>query len=566
MALSHDVDTDVLIIGGGVNGCGVARDLAKRGVRVLLCEKGDFARGASGNSSAMIHGGARYLLNDTITTQHSCEDSGYIQQIAPHLLFRIPFVMPVAKRTALGRASLLLHDVYFDVYDRYTPLKHGLPHARVSVDELFHIEPGLRLGLKDDYLGGIVSDEWGIDPGRLCVLNAIDAARFGAQICPYTEVVRILRDGTGRVCGAEVRASGQGAHAVRTVRARVVVNCAGAWAEALASGDPSGTPVHIRPGKGIHLIYEKRLSNFMIATSAIDGRQVFAMPHQNETWVGTTDDDYYGDLDNIPVTSEDILYLRQALERILPGLSQQRLIGTRAGVRNTLFAWGPSEDRLSRDFAIIADPGMHPAHERIHRSRAQLDTGMLSLVGGKLASYRFQAQQMAERVCALLALRGTVCETHVHTLPGGRDIPDAVELAAAYGVDVVAARRVVYRHGGLAADVLALGKETPTGLCVVDPWEPTLECEIRYCVRHEYVERLGDLMSRCRIGMGADMGLHSALRAAQIFAEERGLDVTDTRAAMHDLLQRRRHNAEPVMSGLQRIQARLLAEQMQGMT
>src|SRR5262249_10170097 len=155
---------DVVIIGGGSNGTGLARDLAKRGLRVALFEKGDFARGATGASSGMIHGGPRYLLNDIETTRHSCEDSGYIQKLAPHIPFRLPFLNPVLRQNSFGRAGVLLHDVYFDVYDRFAPLKNGIPHARLTVDEMLAIEPGLR----GDFLGGVTLDEWGIDPGRLC--------------------------------------------------------------------------------------------------------------------------------------------------------------------------------------------------------------------------------------------------------------------------------------------------------------------------------------------------------------------------------------------------------------
>ena len=116
---------DAIVIGGGVNGTGLVRDLARRGFRAVLFEKGDFARGATGNSSGMIHGGARYLLNDTGTTKHSCVDSGYVQNIAKHLLFRIPFLVPVLRENSFGPLGPLLYDVYFKCYDRYAAAKRG---------------------------------------------------------------------------------------------------------------------------------------------------------------------------------------------------------------------------------------------------------------------------------------------------------------------------------------------------------------------------------------------------------------------------------------------------------
>ncbi|MBI3178500.1 MAG: FAD-dependent oxidoreductase, partial [Deltaproteobacteria bacterium] len=249
MAEPH-TDTDVLIIGGGANGTGLARDLAKRGVRVLLCEKGDLSRGATGASSAMIHGGPRYLLHDVETTKHACEDSGYIQKIVPHLLRRIPFLVPVPADSSLGRIAPLLFDVYFDVYDRYAVLKNGIPHARLTQSEMKAIEPAL----SGDFQGAVTIDEWGIDPGRLCLLNVLDAVAHGAELRTYTEVVGLLRGEGGAVTGVRLRRAGE--MQVSEVTARVVVNCGGPWAERLAAH--AGGNVRLRPGKGVHLIYEKR--------------------------------------------------------------------------------------------------------------------------------------------------------------------------------------------------------------------------------------------------------------------------------------------------------------------
>ena len=536
-------ETDVLIIGGGCNGTGIARDLSKRGVRVILCEKGDLARGATGASSGMIHGGPRYLLDDVETTKHSCTDSGYIQKIAPHILFRIPFLMPIPSKNPFGKAAVMLHDAYFDVYDRFAALKNGIPHARMSVAEMRAIEPGLQ----GDFLGCVTLDEWGIDPGRLCLLNAIDANTHGAEIRTYTEVVGLLRGAHGEVTGVRVRAAGQAS--VQEIKAKIVVNCGGPWAEKIADLGAGG--VRLRPGKGVHLIYEKRLSNFCVVTQAVDGRQVFCMPYRNETWIGTTDDDYYGDLDDLWATRDEIAYLKESITVIMPHVAEQRLIGTRVGVRNTIYGWGVQEDDLSRRYEIVD-----------HASRGAAN--FFSLLGGKLASYRIQSEEASDAICARLGVDAT-CDTHRHTLPGGDSTPQAEELSREFGIEILAARRIVSRHGSLSHKVLAVGRETSTGYSVVDIAEPTLECEVRYCIRNEYVTRLGDLMTRCRVGIGADMGMRSGLRAAQIFAEERGLSVPDEREALMDLLTRRWRSARPVLTGQQLAQAELLMTQYTGL-
>jgi glycerol-3-phosphate dehydrogenase len=533
---------DVAIIGGGCNGTALARDLALRGLTVCLFEKSDLGAGATGASSAMIHGGARYLLHDIHTTEHSCEDSGYIQKIAPHILARVPFLIPVAKGGTFGPLSLRLTDVYFDVYDRYSPLKNGLPHARLTCEEMQRMEPGLT----GDFLGGITMDEWATDPVRLCLLNALDAAAHGAQIHTYTEVVDFLRE-DGRIAGVRTRGAGQAA--VSETRARFVVNCGGPWAERLAG--LAGARAPLRPGKGVHLVYEKRLTNFAIVTEAIDGRQVFMMPYQNETWIGTTDDDYFGDLDDLWATQDEVQYLVGALARIVPSIARQRLIGTRVGVRNTIAGWGQMEDALSRRYEIVDHAG-------------EGAPGLLSLLGGKLASFRVQAQDVADELCRRLAHPGR-CQTHERRLPGGDTPPTLGELGAQYPAPRLALLRILARHGSDAHKVLDVGRDFASGYNVVCQCEPTLECEVRYAIRHEYVTRLGDLMTRCRVALGPCQGTCCGLRTAQIFAEERGLDATDERAALMDLLTRRWRSARPVLGDVQLAQVELLMNQYTGL-
>src|SRR4051794_29037079 len=182
------LDCDVIVIGGGVNGVGVARDASLRGLKVALFERNDIAFGASGNSSGMIHGGPRYLTYDPAVTKTSCQDSGNIQAIAPHLLFRIPFLMPI-EPGKYQKILFQLIDGFFEAYDRYQPLKRGKQHARLRPDEIRALEPGIR----GEILGGYSFDEWGIDGARLCVAHAVDAMERGAQIFVGTTVERIER-------------------------------------------------------------------------------------------------------------------------------------------------------------------------------------------------------------------------------------------------------------------------------------------------------------------------------------------------------------------------------------
>lgn len=496
-------DFDLVVIGGGVNGTGLARDAALRGLRVALFERNDFGFGASGNSSGMIHGGVRYLSQDPEVTRTSCADSGHIQAIAPHLIFRIPFLMPIAKGKA-SRVMFDLIDAYFTAYDRYQPLKRGKPHARLSEDELRRLEPGLA----GEAVGGISFDEWGIDGARLCIANAIDAKEQGALVRNHTTVETILRDASGKVRGVKIRSLLTGK--AETLSARAVVNATGAWAPLTTTlGGLGPKAARVRPGKGIHIVFDRRITNYAVAAKAIDGRQIFIEPWQNTSILGTTDDDFYGDLDDVRATTEEVRYLVQGIARTLPAVAKARAIGTFAGVRPTLYEWGPGEDELSRDHRIVD----HAAHGA---------DGLYSMIGGKLASYRLFAYEMMERLAPRLGVQ-TPCTTHTRPLPGGEAPANEARMASEAGIDPIAARRLAYRHGARATRILERIRKEPREAAVVCPCEPVLEAEVRHVIREELACTVDDVSRRTRLGLGHCGGMRCAARCGQILSEEREL-------------------------------------------
>jgi len=514
----REVDVDVVVIGGGVNGTGVARDCALRGLRVALFERNDLAFGASGNSSGMIHGGPRYLTSDPDVTLSSCRDSGHIQRIAPHLLFRIPFLMPVfGLNEFLAEATLTAYDAFFEVYDRYQPLKRGKTHLRLSADELFALEPGLTPHAR----GGVTFDEWGIDGVRLCVANAIDAMEHGATVRVHTTVTEVLRDERGRATGVRYqnRRTGEGG----TTTAAIVVNATGAWAPITATlGGLAPKAARVRPGKGIHVFLDRRLTNYAVMTRAVDGRQVFLLPWQNVSVLGTTDDDYYGDLDRVIATGDEVRYLFQAVARVFPSIWQARAIGTWAGVRPTLYAWGPNEDELSREHEIV-DHGRHGAD------------GLYSMLGGKLASYRLFSEEMTDVIARRLRV-GIACRTHVSPLPGGDDTVDPMRLVVEGGIEAVTATRLEYRHGSRSLRVLERMRRNPREAAVVCACEPVTEAEVRYTVAHELADSVEDVSRRTRLGLGACGGVRCVARCGRIVAEMRERSPRDGLRSARDFL------------------------------
>lgn len=498
-------DVDVVVIGGGVNGTGVARDAALRGLRVALFERNDLAFGASGNNSGMIHGGVKYLRSDPEITETSCRDSGHIQSIAPHLLFRIPFLIPFPK----SRAYLLpFADAYLEAYDRYQPLKRGKPHARLTPDEMYTLEPGLR----GDLVGGLSFDEWGIDGARLCTANAVDAAEHGAKIHVGRTISAIERDDHGAVTAVSWRDRHDGR--TGTLTTRVVVNATGAWAPITASlGNLAAKSARVRPGKGIHVVFDRRLTNYAIVAETIDGREIFIEPWQNMTVIGTTDDDYYGDLDDVVATSEEVRYLVEGIARVFPGVREGRIIGTYAGVRPTLYAYGKLEDKLSRDHEII-DHVEHGAD------------GLYSMIGGKLASFRLFAQEMVDILARRFDL-ARACTTHISPLPGGDEELDALALARTMEIEAVAGRRLTYRHGARARRIAERVARDPGQARVVCVCEPVLEAEVRHVLQHEFARTVADVSRRTRLGLGACGGMRCAARCGAIVAEEIGYDPAD---------------------------------------
>lgn len=517
---------DVIIVGGGVNGCGVARDCALRGLKTLLIEKKDLCGGTSGASSGMIHGGLRYLLYDVKTTRVSSKDSGWIQKIAPFLLFRIPLLYLMAKEKG---PQVELLETFFEVYDRYAKLKNGKPHTRLNRSDVFQLEPGLAPHIQ----GALTFDEWGIDAYRLCVLNAKDAQKNGAKILLHTQVIDFLFESENdkkKIKGVTVQtAEGKKQHYF----GKIVLNLSGPWIPKLCQ--KAGVDVKLRPAKGIHIVFDRRISNIGFVTETIDRRSIFLLPHQNTSIIGTTDDDFYGDPDDLEVTQDEVQYLMEAIERVFPTIRSYRVIGTYAGIRPTPYEWGKLEDQLSREHRIFD-------HEKEGVS------GFLTMAGGKLASYRLMSEELTNLVCKKLKIKRK-CKTHLEPLPGGEDLiaPEELrDMALRAHIPAYALSRLYDRHGGGIRDILFLIEEHPEWKRVICASEPVLEAEVRYCIDQEWAESLDDLGRRTRLGWGGCQGTECVWPAAQILKEKKG---KDPKQEVQTFLQKRWKSLMPYLQG-----------------
>lgn len=498
---------DVCVIGGGVTGAGIARDLSLRGLSVLLLEKGDWGGGTTGNSSWMIHGGPRYLEFDWDTTRSSCEDAGHIVTIARNMVYRVVFIIPVLPH---DKNNIERMETAMEVYDRFQPLKKAHPHVRLTADEARQVEPGLA----SDIVGAVTMEEWGVDPHRLVFANVQDAVAHGARALNHTRVVDLLRDG-GAVIGVRYRAADG---AMSEARAKVVVNAAGPWSPEVAR--MAGAEVRLRPAKGIHIVYPHRISNFSISCESIDGRDLLMVSHAGFTLLGTTDDDFYGDLDSVEVFQDEVDYLLQAFERVFPAIHKYRPVRTTTGVRPTLFKWRRYEDQLSRRYEVI------------DHAKEGAD-GFVTIAGGKLSMYRLMAEETSDAVCAKLGHQAP-CTTATTPLPGNEaELEPAVELARRHGISALAAMKLQTRQGTRADGVL---KESRAGRMVCR-CEPITEAELAHAARHEQVRSLTDAFRRVSLAGGPCAGAACLLRASEVVGRELGWSASERFQAVREFVQ-----------------------------
>jgi glycerol-3-phosphate dehydrogenase len=526
---------DVVVIGGGVTGAGVARDLSLRGLSVLLLDKGDWGAGTTGASSWMIHGGPRYLEYDWDTTRLSCIDAGHIVTIARNLIYRVVFLIPVLPH---DRNNIERMETAMEVYDRFQPLKHAHPHRRLTGDEARQAEPGL----SPDVIGAVTMEEWGVDPHRLVFANVQDAVAHGARALNHTRVTELIFDG-GKVIGVRYRASDG---AVSEARARAVVNAAGPWAPEV--GAMAGVQIHLRPAKGIHIVYPHRISNFSISAESIDGRDLLMVAHAGFTLLGTTDDDFYGDLDSVDVLEDEVDYLLQGFERVFPAIRNYRPARTTTGVRPTLFKWRRYEDELSRRYEVLDHS-------------AQGADGLITIAGGKLSMYRLMAEETSDAVCRKLAHQAE-STTAARPLPGNEsDMEPVAELAERCGIPALAVVKLQSRHGSNAEQVLDEGR-TSRILCRC---EPVTEAELVYAARHEQVRSLADAFRRVGVAGGPCAGASCILRAAEVVGSELGWSAAQRFDAARDFVRGAWLGRAPVLGHVGWAQEELAQGAMRGL-
>jgi glycerol-3-phosphate dehydrogenase len=504
-----------VVIGGGLTGAGLARDLALRGVSVLLLEKVDWGAGASGAPGDPLTGGPQHLESDRDGARAALHDADDIVRIAPHLVQRTVILLPVwadGGRAIEQMAAALEH------YDRLQPRRTARPHMHLTGAEVRRLEPGLAA----DVASVFTLEDWFLDPHRLVWMNVLDAVRAGARAVNHSRVEALLRDGAA-VIGARYRASD--GHRVEA-RARVVVNATGAWAaEAAALAD---VEVRLRPIRCAQVLYDRRLSNFAISAEAADGHHLAMVPVGGLTVLGSTEEDHYGDLDAMEVRPEDVDYLVEGAERAFPAIRRHRPLRSRAGV----WAGLRSPRGPSRDCFEIVD----------HARRDGVD-GLLTVVGGRLSAYRRTAESAADVICAKLGLDAR-CATAARLLPGASGAsPPVHELVAEHGISALAAAGLLARHGSEAPAVLLEARRGRLACRC----QALTEAELAWAVASEQVRTLADAFRRLGLASGPCAGGSCVERAAEVLGHELGWSPSQRRDAAREYIVEAWRDRAPVL-------------------
>lgn len=418
---------DVLVIGGGITGTGIALDAASRGYSVALVEKADFASGTSGRSSRLVHGGIRYLEHGDVSLVREClRERAILRALAPHLVRPVPMYLlaPSPRARALYRVGLA-------GYDLLAAGRNIGVHHRVSGQQVRAAVPGFGGGS-----GGYRYAECQTDDARLTIEVARTAHAYGALLANHAEVDGLL--GGGKVTGAAVTDTLTGERL--DVRARVTVNATGVWADTVSGLAPGGVR-RLQPSKGVHLVFApgaiQAKAAFVVPSAAHDGRAVFLVPWDDRVYAGTTDTPYAGDLDDPPVEPADRQYILAAVAQHFPAVTERDVVASWAGLRPLLATpgtreAGPTED-LSRRHAVFEGPA-----------------GLVTISGGKLTTYRAMAEDLVDRIAAAI---GPARRCRTRSIPLGLhgSVTHALALARAraaeLGLPAATGERLVFRYG-----------------------------------------------------------------------------------------------------------------------
>lgn len=497
-------DLDVLIIGGGINGAGIARDAARRGLKTALVEMGDLASGTSSRSSKLVHGGLRYLEQFEFSLVfEAVSERRILMDIAPHLVDPLGFLFPVYKgdrrKLSTISAGMVLYEglSLFRSPQRYRKLKP----KHVAAEEPALTQEGLR--------GAPLYYDCSTDDARLTLENALSATEVGAVVAPWTKACELHADEHGTLVGATVEDVFTGAR--KRVTASVIINATGPWTDrtlAMAKdpvADGEERPPRralLRPTKGVHIVVPKDVLPVNYAVVCFhpdDGRVLFALPWSDATYVGTTDTDFDGDPADVRADRSDVEYLQVAMAKYFPDhpITDDDIICTWAGLR-PLVSPSPAEgedvdeSQVSREHTLVIG-----------------ESGLITIAGGKLTTYRLMSKEVVDSAVKMLRLRGQLrrrlnpARTEEEPLPGAVGWPedDDHDVVASQIKDVAGkhitfptARLLADTYGMRGADVARRVRQDKSLAAVLVPGRPEILAQVDHAVQDELASTVTDVL------------------------------------------------------------------------
>jgi glycerol-3-phosphate dehydrogenase len=489
-ALSHNDPWDVVVVGGGATGAGVAVDASSRGYSVLLLEQHDFGKGTSSRSTKLVHGGVRYLARGDISlVREALRERGYLWQNAPHLVHSRAFIVP-----GYSRWTVPYYRLGLGAYALLAGRRKFGPTHRLSRADTLNLVPTLK---SDGLRGSVVYYDGQFDDARLLVNLVTTATEQGATVLNYTRVTGFMRGSEGRITGVEARDEESG-HEFRA-GARVVVNATGAFCDGVRRMADSTAASMVSPSQGIHLVFDRSFlpgDTAFVVPKTSDGRVMFAIPWHGHTLIGTTDVAVPDTpLEPVP-TEREIAFVLETASRYLqkpPGRAD--VLSTFAGIRPLVRSEGKNTASLSRDHTV-----------RIENS------GLLTITGGKWTTYRNMAEDCVNRAAELGGLPKRPCATRELRIHGAH--PDTGQFGplAVYGSDALQIARVASEEPELAA--------------ALHPDLPYTGAEVIWAARAEMARTVEDVLARRTraLFLNARAAIAMAPRVAELLARELGRD------------------------------------------
>ena len=517
---------DVLVVGGGITGVGVARDAALRGMNVALVERDDFASGTSSRSSRLVHGGLRYLEHGHLhLVFESSLERRRLLELAPHLVRPLEFIWPVYEGARVPRWKL---GAGLFLYDLLALFRNVAPHRRLDPDEVLAREPRLRA---EDLTGGASYFDAATDDARLTLATALGAHEAGATVANHAGVRRLLVT-RGRTGGAIVADSIGGSEV--SVRARIVVNAAGPWSDEIRRLAEPSARATLRGTKGVHVTVPRdRIGNHNALTllSPVDGRVMFLLPGDTHAVIGTTDTETDASPDDVRASRDDVDYLLRTANHFFPAasLTAEDVVCAWAGIRPLVAGrFGTDAAAASREHEITVS-----------------ERGVVSVSGGKLTTYRAMSAEVVDVVERELGRVATPSETARVPLPGGdfdsfeQEVERALRTlggSVTSGMTGVAehAEQLVRAYGSRWKAVWAPVRDDPSLAEPLVAGLPYMRAEVAYAVSDEMAVTLADaLVRRTHVAFESrDHGRGAAPIAADIAGERLGWDLVARQRAV----------------------------------